>query len=553
MFVALTKWFEKSTSPVRVDSSARSEANKYELLVQGVRDCSLVLLDSQGCVLIWNKGAERLQGYSSAETMGAPYAFFFSNEDVLHGGPERLLKRAVEQGSAQEEGWRYRKDGSRFWAKVFIGSLTGTAGEPRGFAAITYDISKQKQAEDLLKVAKESAEAANRAKSSFLANMSHEIRTPLGAVLGFSELLNDPLLSEEERREFSSTIQRNGSQLSSLISDILDLSKIEAERLELEELEFSTPALLREMTEMAEAEIASKQKQIVFQLNYDPALPRIIWSDPTRLRQVLTNLIGNAVKFTERGFISMTVTHESSPQDSNRHRLSFVIADSGTGMSTDQQTRIFQPFSQGDSSITRKFGGTGLGLVLSRQIARLMGGDLDLMSSRLGEGSVFKFSLTVRVAEATERGERAFRVLIDHQAQPDHRQLSLLGIRVLLAEDAPDNQILIRRFLESAHAKVEVASNGQEAVQKALNGGFDVILMDMQMPELDGLQATRILRQKGCRIPIIAVTANALLEERMNCLHAGCDDHLPKPISRAKLLTKIIEQVAQKGELRHGS
>lgn len=553
MFLPLTKWFSRPVAKTRMEQVKAAEVNKYELLVQGVRDCSLVLLDSHGCVLIWNNGAERLQGYTSEETMGAPYAFFFSNEDVLRGGPERLLQRASEQGSSQEEGWRYRKDGSRFWAKVFVGALTNSEGDPCGFAAITYDISKQKQAEDLLKVAKESAEAANRAKSSFLANMSHEIRTPLGAVLGFSELLNDPSLSHQERRDFTSTIQRNGAQLSSLISDILDLSKIEAERLELEEIEFSLPSALRDMSELAKTEITSKQKQITFQLNCDPDIPQIIWSDPTRLKQILTNLIGNAVKFTERGFISMTVTCERSTTDSSLILMNFVIADSGAGMTADQQVRIFHPFSQGDSSITRKFGGTGLGLVLSRQIARMMGGDLGLVTSKVGEGSVFKVTVAVRAVETGERSERQFRVFDDHGTPEIPNEVKLPGIRVLLAEDAPDNQILIRRFLEVAQAIVEVANNGHEAVDKALKGEFDVILMDMHMPELDGLQATRILRQQGFRKPIIAVTANALLEERMHCLHAGCDDHLAKPVSRAKLLRKILEHVVEKGELKHGS
>ncbi|PWU17683.1 MAG: hypothetical protein C5B49_08380, partial [Bdellovibrio sp.] len=465
----------------------------YEKLAHGIRGCGIVLLDIAGRVAIWSDGASLLQGYSSKETVGITYAFFFSNADIVAGKPEKLLKMAVECGNAEDEGWRYRKDGSRFWAKVMVSVLRDKAGRPRGFAAVTYDISRQKYVEDMLKTAKESAEAANRAKTAFLANMSHEIRTPLGAVLGFAELLSDPKLTQMEREEYITTIQRSGSQLLSLINDVLDLSKIEADRLELEILEFDFRAFLKDLQSLAKAEMIARRRLIRISVECDPGVPAIIKSDPVRMRQIIINLVANAIKFTHHGSVELHVSLDSANSaERSATWLSIRVADTGVGMSREQQQNIFQAFSQADGTIARKYGGTGLGLVLARKIARQMGGDLVLESSEPERGSTFKVTLPVHGSAGLAAASPAASAPTDWEAGVD-----LTGVKVLVVEDCVENQLLIKRFLNLANAEVSVANNGREAVDLALNGLFDVVLMDIQMPEMDGREATQRLRQEN--------------------------------------------------------
>jgi PAS domain S-box-containing protein len=542
-------WLKASFSSLRSKLNSRIALapkqlkDPYRFLVQGVRDCALVLLNPDGRVAIWNEGAERLQAYTSTEAVGVPYAFFFSNSDILAKRPDHLLQKAIQSGSAEDEGWRYRRDGTRFWAKVLVNSLWDEHGRLSGFSNVTYDISKQKDAEDQLKSAKESAEAANRAKTAFLANISHEIRTPLGAVLGFTELLEDPTISSPERGEFIASIQRNCHQLKNLISDILDLSKIEAERLDLEVIEFNLLTLLKDLSSAASAELVAKEKTVTFALKCAENMPTRVWSDPTRIRQVLTNLVGNAVKFSNRGCIVLSVSYEALSSDPNMGLLGFSVRDTGIGMSVEQQNKIFQPFSQADGSITRKYGGTGLGLVLSRQIAQLMSGDLILVESELDRGSEFKVSLKVHSAppEVTVKPLLPATASFNRVQAHHNSYQKLTGMRILLVEDCLDNQFLMKRFLTLAEAQVGVANNGAEGVEMALRGDYDIILMDVQMPVLDGFQATLQLRQMNYTRPIIAVTANAFKEEREHCLRVGCDDHLAKPVSRASLLAKISQ------------
>lgn len=532
----LLKIFARILGPSQMEAR-KAEDTSYFRLVQGVRGCSLVLLDADGRVQIWNEGAERLQGYRSMEAVGIPYSFFFSNQDIRVGKPERLLRKAAQLGSAEEEGWRYRKDGTRFWAKVLISALWDDLGVVSGFTAVTYDISKQKLAEDMLKTAKDSAEAASRAKTTFLANMSHEIRTPLGAVLGFAELLNDSSLTEMERNNYATTIQRSGAQLLTLINDILDLSKIEAERLELEIIEFNLRSLLKDVCSVAKSEIANRDKPIRIKVECDTGVPQLLSSDPTRIKQILTNLVGNAVKFTDEGFVSVHVSYDEPSKKRKAPTLSIVVRDTGIGMNLDQQANIFKPFSQGDGSITRKYGGTGLGLVLSRELARRMGGDLVLVESRPNQGSAFRVFLPVFTAPLRREDAPTSKELLYNSEECGEGQLR--GLSILVAEDSADNKVLMERFLCMAGANVVLVQDGQSAVELAMKKDFDVVLMDIQMPIMDGIEATQKLRQQGYEKPIIAVTANALKEERDDCLRAGFNDHLSKPVSRSSLTAKV--------------
>lgn len=399
------------------------------------------------------------------------------------------------------------------------------------------DIHDRKLAEMKIIEAERMAVSANIAKTSFLANMSHEIRTPMSAILGFSELMLGPNQTEEERLQCISTIHRSGKQLIGIIDDILDISKVEAGHLEIEILEINLLQLLQDLHALMSVKASSKNLNLEF--NLSTQIPELVKTDPTRIRQILVNVIGNAIKFTETGSVKLNVSWEPKTQN-----LLFQVQDSGIGIDSKHASKLFHPFIQVDNSTTRKFGGTGLGLFLSRQLSKALGGDLTLESSERGVGSTF----LVRV-KANRVGGSA---LVSHIIKPkaeDTKPLyenfegALDGIRILLVEDSLDNQDIITFFLRKAGAIVDIADNGKDGVEKTLDGNYAVILMDIQMPVMDGYQATSLLREKGYDGPIIALTAHALKEERERCLKVGYTEHMTKPIDR-KLLIKSVAQFA---------
>jgi signal transduction histidine kinase/CheY-like chemotaxis protein/HPt (histidine-containing phosphotransfer) domain-containing protein len=403
-----------------------------------------------------------------------------------------------------------------------------------------------RRAEELAR-AKDAAEEATRAKSQFLANMSHEIRTPLTAVIGFADLLLDPHLSHLDRTEYVQTIRRNGEHLLLLINDILDLSKIEAQRMSVEEIPCSLHQLLHDVASMMRVRAASKG--LTFELVYDTPIPERITGDPTRLRQILINLVNNAVKFTPRGGVSIAVS--SFAGEGAASRIEVDVIDTGIGISPEQQERLFQPFSQANSSMSRRFGGTGLGLAICRHLAALLGGEITV-SSRLGEGSRFRLTLWQDIAADT-RLIRHPSDVADHDPSEVHEPSSVsISGRVLLAEDGPDNQLLIKTILESRGLEVTIAATGRVAVDEAMralrNGRpYDVILMDIQMPELDGYSATSQLRAHNYPGVIIALTAHALGAEDQRCLAAGCDDYMSKPVERGQLLALVASHLHRHG------
>ena len=385
------------------------------------------------------------------------------------------------------------------------------------------------EAQQAAQSARIKAEEANQAKSDFLANMSHEIRTPLGAILGFTELMRNQNLSQSERTQFADIVYRNGRLLSTLINDILDLSKVEAGLIEVELIPISLPSLVADVTTFLKPSADLKG----IKLTVDPwkELDDEIYSDPTRLRQILTNMISHAIKFTSEGEVRVKV-EKYLEQGTNEFR--FIVKDTGRGMNSDQQLNLFKPFVQGDSSTTREFGGTGLGLFLSKKLAIALGGDLTLKDSDTGLGSTFVANFSAKPVHESSRDSAP-------NVAKAEAPKSLEGKKVLLVEDSPDNRLLVLRYLRSEKMEIEIADNGEEAVQMALQKIYDVILMDIQMPILDGYSATKQLRAAGYTHPIVALTANAMSEEKKKAFEAGCNDHISKPINRAELLRCLIE------------
>ncbi|MGE0527776.1 MAG: ATP-binding protein [Bdellovibrionales bacterium] len=401
---------------------------------------------------------------------------------------------------------------------------------------------RQYQMRDLLKELEKSrqeAMEAHRVKSDFLANMSHEIRTPLGVVIGFSELLMESAPTERERQVYMSTIRRNGQILSALIDDILDLANVESGRIDLEKTEFSVGELIAGIVNEVEPKASRKRLSLV--VERDATTPDVVRTDPVRLKQILSNLLTNAVKFTSQGALTLRVRMEAG-EDPAPSKLRFEIEDTGIGILPKHVGRLFQPFSQVDTSSTRRFGGTGLGLVLSRRLARALGGDLRLQWSLPGAGSCFEFFVPVEVGSHCK--------IVTPTAESDALStalgstLPLRGIRILVVDDSLDNQLLIARILRVLGAQVELANDGREGVDMALRQRYDAILMDLQMPRLGGVEATRILREKGFDAPIVAVTAHTLQEDRMRCLSVGCNEYLTKPIQRQNLVA-VLERVAR--------
>jgi signal transduction histidine kinase/CheY-like chemotaxis protein/HPt (histidine-containing phosphotransfer) domain-containing protein len=393
--------------------------------------------------------------------------------------------------------------------------------------------AKLRASEAELQRAKEVAESANRAKSAFLANMSHEIRTPMTAIMGYAEMLMEPDHTASERQDSLQVIRRSAGHLLELINDVLDISKIEADKMTVERIPTDVPQIAADVVSLMRPSALAKGMSI--DLTFGDPVARSIQSDPVRIKQVLMNLVGNALKFAVRGNIRLDVS--STVQD-NESIAVFEVSDSGIGMSDEQVGRIFLPFTQADNSTTRRFGGTGLGLTISKRIAELLGGNLTV-DSLVGVGSKFRFTVDGGSAENVELLHGFTESLLAISPEPTDNKPTALRGRILLAEDGPDNQRLISMHLRKAGAEVVIAENGRIAVDRAQSESFDLILMDMQMPELDGYAATGELRRLGCRLPIIALTAHAMSEDRGKCLAAGCDDFLTKPIAKKALLTAL--------------
>ncbi|MDZ7640796.1 MAG: PAS domain S-box protein [Desulfurivibrio sp.] len=531
---------------------AAEEASRMVTVVRDSND-AITIQDSEGQITAWNRGAEQMYGYSEAE------ALQMSIERLTASGKVQEQKDFVRRLLAGEtisslETQRVTKDGRVLDVWMTLTKLVDDAGKSIGIASTERDITERKQSEESLRklnaeleqrvekrtrelaLTKEAAEEANRAKSAFLANMSHEIRTPLNAVLGFTQILERDASLTRNQTGMLHTIARSGRHLLNLINDILDMSKIEADRLTLSPVDFCLYDLLDDVEMMLRSHAQGKQLQLL--MERDDSVPRYVNADEGKLRQVLINLMGNAVKFTKTGGVAVRVRAEtatdSSDGDANAVRLVVEVEDSGPGIATEELDSIFEPFRQ--SAANQEAGGTGLGLALSRRIVELMGGSLTV-KSEVGKGSCFRFDALVTPVEGS--------------AQEDELEMrQVVGLepgtgpfRILIVDDQKDNRDLLAALLEPLDFEIREAVNGQEALDVFEAWSPHAVLMDIRMPVMDGYEATRRIKEteQGRTTPVIAVTASVSDDAEKEVLATGVDGYMRKPF-RTEELFAVLEK-----------
>ncbi|MBI3683514.1 MAG: response regulator [Acidobacteria bacterium] len=479
-------------------------------------------LDIQTERTVVSQGILTLLGLSPSEALNVVADW----RQYLHPEDRRRVDRWFRQATTgaapcSQEFRMVRKDGVVRWFRLKGKVNCDPSGKPVGITGALKDITEEREMLLRLEQAKIAAEVAARAKSQFLANMSHELRTPLHGLIGSIDLLLLDSALTPEQRDYVRTLRVCGQSLSRIVNDILDFSKIEAGKVQLERVAFHLPVLVQEVLTVLLPEADAKGLKL--RPSIGETVPPVLLGDPQRLRQVLLNLVTNGIKFTDRGEVSIRVTCQDS--SGGAAWLLFEVADTGIGIPPEAQAGLFEPFTQADSSTTRRYGGTGLGLAISRRLIRLMDGDIGF-SSRPGHGSTFRFTVPFGVAA--------------HQDASDVRERefcpgSTRSLRILLAEDSSVNQLVASRLLERMGHRVDVASDGRAAVDAVASQDYDVVLMDCQMPVMDGYAAAHCLRERGLRVPIIALTANAMPQDRQRCLDAGMNDYLAKPISIQRL------------------
>ncbi|WP_298934206.1 response regulator [uncultured Ramlibacter sp.] len=488
--------------------------------------------DPDGHYLGGNTAFEKLHGKPMAQIIGRTDADLHQDERAaLVRARDREMVRTLQPLFLEE--WLTMADGSRAWMEIRKTPFWDNEGRLIGLVGIARDITERKKAEDAIRQAKELAEEATRMKSDFLANMSHEIRTPMNAILGLSHLVLKTGL-DTRQRAFMHKVELSGQHLMRIINQILDFSKVEAGKLEIEQADFELQALM----DMATGLLAERcqAKGLDLACSIAPDVPRHLVGDSLRLGQILINYAGNAVKFTERGGILICV--EIEQRLPSQVLVRFSVHDTGIGMAQDQKRRLFESFHQADSSTTRKYGGTGLGLAISRELATLMGGEVGVDSAP-GQGSTFWFTARLGLGVAAQP---ALAAPMDSAgaAAP-----ALRNARILLVEDNDINQIVASEILREAGCDVEIADNGRIAVEMVRARPYDIVLMDMQMPEMDGMEATAAIRKldRHGAVPIIAMTANAMQQDRQRCLDAGMNDYISKPVDPQQLWRVVAQHL----------
>jgi two-component system, sensor histidine kinase and response regulator len=666
------------TERKQAEETLRQSEERFRSMIENVKDHAIIMLDPEGRVLTWNKGAERLMGYRPDEILGKHYSCFFPIDVCDNGTPEQLLQAALAEGHCEDEGWRLHKDDSMFWANVVIATVRDKAGTLTGFAQVTGDLTRRRRIEEELRLAKEGADAANQAKSAFLANISHEIRTPMTGIIGVAGLMSDTELSPEQT-EYCGIIRRSSESLLTVINEVLDFSKVESGKLELEIIDFDLRSVVSEVTDLFAKQAADKNIELISSIQDD--VPTDLQGDPGRLRQILSNLVNNALKYTAKGNAIVEVAQLE--QTDTHANLRFSVTDTGIGIPEDKVKKLFHSFTQIDASISRKYGGTGLGLAICKNLVELMGGEIGV-DSKPELGSTFWFTLPLLKQPAPDRktlrtqanlaglralivdGNETSRSVIEHcvgslgiksqsaedgptamellriscatgepfdlvimefmlpgmdgqelaqtirnnsefsalklllvtsvqkngaeklakaagvdawlaapvthsvlaerladlMAEPSRsgssttemfgkissEQNSTHRLRVLVADDNHINQKVISSLLNKMGHRADVVGNGKEALEAFKLVPYDMVLMDIQMPEADGLETCRQIRaleaSKGRHTPIIAITAHARKVDRDECLAAGMDDYVSKPINPGDLKAAIARRIA---------
>jgi len=512
----------------KLDQRLRDQQFYTRSLIESNID-ALMTTDPSGIITDVNKQMEALTGCTRDELIGAPFKNYFTDPERAEAGIKRVLS---EKKVTDYELTACARDGKQTVVSYNATTFYDRDRTLQGVFASARDVTERKQVEAELQQAKAAAESASQTKSDFLASMSHEIRTPMNAIVGIADLLaKTPLTTEQDK--YVQIFRRAGDNLLNLVNDILDLSKVEASQLELERTGFSLNDLLDKVREMVA--IRADEKGLTVVCEIAPEVPRDLVGDPTRLRQVLLNLLGNAIKFTESGEVTLRVTPH--PDGSIPGALRFDVSDTGIGIPQEKLSAVFERFTQADSSTTRRYGGSGLGLTISKRLVELMGGRI-WVESGVGKGSVFSFAVPLEIWAGAAR-----RAPVPVGTGPDG---PLPALHILLVEDSPDNRTITLAYLRDTPYRIEIAENGAIAYEKFTAGQYDLVLMDRQMPVMDGLTATRAIRKweganhRPCT-PIVALTASALKGDQEECVAAGCTAYLTKPIKQEVLLQAIKE------------
>ncbi|XXX80720.1 PAS domain S-box protein [Sorangium sp. So ce134] len=518
----------------QAEEALRRSEERFRLLVESVKDYAIFMLDPRGVVTTWNRGAQELKGYTADEILGQHFSRFYPEEDVRAGKCESKLAIAAREGRVEDEGWRVRKDGTLFWASVVITALRGVQGELVGFAKVTRDLTERRRAEEE-RIRLAQAQESNRMKDEFLATISHELRTPLNAILGWSSLLCDSVSDPEIARAFE-TIRRNAQAQARIVEDVLDVSRIITGKMRIEIKPTSLSAIVADALEIVRPAADAKGIELVVQ---GAERPLMLLGDPARLQQVAWNLLSNAVKFTEGG------GHVRVELEQAGTSVRLAVHDDGRGIDPAMLSHVFERFWQADGSITRRFGGLGLGLSIVRHIVELHGGTVSVRSAGLGLGSSFFVALPVRAVVP----------LPDHEADRppgaaarDRTQARLDGLRVLVVDDEPDARELVSAVLRQRGAEVRVASSASEGLGAIAAARPHVIVSDLGMADQDGYAFMRSVRARapddGGGTPAIALTAYTSGANQRLAFEAGYDEHLGKPVHPEDLV-RLVRKLGQ--------
>jgi len=529
---------------IGTDNSARKQVEEklrwteegFRLMVESVTDAAIVMLDSEGRVVSWNTGAQRIKGYPAEEIVGQHFSRFYPPADIARGAPQHDLDSAAAQGRFEVEGWRTRKDGSTFWANVVFTAIRDPAGNARGFAKLTRDLTERRLVEETLTLAKGAAEKANLAKSEFLSSMSHELRSPLNAILGFAQLMeSDATPATPSQKASIDEILRAGWYLLELINEILDLAQIESGKLSLSPEPTELAEVMLECQAMIEPQAQNRGIRMTFP-QFD--VPCFVAADRTRLKQVIINLLSNAIKYNQAGG---TVVVDCVGSTAARIRLN--VRDTGPGLPPEKLAQLFQPFNRlGQERGAEQ--GTGIGLVMSKRLVELMGGVLGVESS-VGVGSVFWWELGAAAAPELEAKTAEPAAVARAQAQPG------VPLRTLLyVEDNPANLKLVEQLIARRPTiRLLTAVDGNQGIQLARAHQPDVILMDINLPGISGIEALKILRDDPAtaHIPIVALSANAMPRDIAKGLEAGFFSYLTKPI-KVKEFMEALDTALEPGQ-----